>query len=159
MENSKSMLDVAYEIACENNGPISFKDLVSEVASRLAMNEEELNKVFEENKIDEVIHFAATNLSLDGRFVTLGENVWDLRNRHTFDKVKIDMKDVYKDPDEDEDNQDDVQLELGQEDEVISEGEDTFESEEQFLISFNITIQEDICYGIRKYDKNAQKGF
>lgn len=151
MENSKSMLDVAYEIACENNGPISFKDLVSEVASRLAMNEEELNK--------RISRFY-TNLSLDGRFVTLGENVWDLRNRHTFDKVKIDMKDVYKDPDEDEDNQDDVQLELGQEDEVISEGEeDTFENEEQFLISFNITIQEDICYGIRKYDKNAQKGF
>ena len=150
MENSKSMLDVAYEIACENNGPISFKDLVSEVASRLAMNEEELNK--------RISRFY-TNLSLDGRFVTLGENVWDLRNRHTFDKVKIDMKDVYKDPDEDEDNQDDGQLELGQEDEVISEGEDTFESEEQFLISFNITIQEDICYGIRKYDKNAQKGF
>lgn len=150
MENSKSMLDVAYEIACENNGPISFKDLVNEVASRLAMNEEELNK--------RISRFY-TNLSLDGRFVTLGENVWDLRNRHTFDKVKIDMKDVYKDPDEDEDNQDDVQLELGQEDEVISEGEDTFESEEQFLISFNITIQEDICYGIRKYDKNAQKGF
>lgn len=150
MENSKSMLDVAYEIACENNGPISFKDLVREVASRLAMNEEELNK--------RISRFY-TNLSLDGRFVTLGENVWDLRNRHTFDKVKIDMKDVYKDPDEDEDNQDDVQLELGQEDEVISEGEDTFESEDQFLISFNITIQEDICYGIRKYDKNAQKGF
>ena len=150
MENSKSMLDVAYEIACENNGPISFKDLVSEVDSRLAMNEEELNK--------RISRFY-TNLSLDGRFVTLGENVWDLRNRHTFDKVKIDMKDVYKDPDEDEDNQDDVQLELGQEDEGISEGEDTFESEEQFLISFNITIQEDICYGIRKYDKNAQKGF
>ena len=150
MENSKSMLDVAYEIACENNGPISFKDLVSEVASRLAMNEEELNK--------RISRFY-TNLSLDGRFVTLGENVWDLRNRHTFDKVKIAMKDVYKDPDEDEDNQDDVQLELGQEDEGISEGEDTFESEEQFLISFNITIQEDICYGIRKYDKNAQKGF
>lgn len=122
MENSKSMLDVAYEIACENNGPISFKDLVNEVASRLAMNEEELNK--------RISRFY-TNLSLDGRFVTLGENVWDLRNRHTFDKVKIDMKDVYKDPDEDEDNQDDVQLELGQEDEVISEGEeDTFESEE-----------------------------
>ena len=40
------------------------------------------------------------------------------------------MKDVYKDPDEDEDNQDDVQLELGQEDEGISEGEDTLESEE-----------------------------
>ena len=150
MENSKSMLDVAYEIACENNRQISFKDLVSEVASRLAMNEEELNK--------RISRFY-TNLSLDGRFVTLGENVWDLRNRHTFDKVKIDMKDVYKDPDEDEDNQDDVQLELGQEDEGISEGEDTFESEEQFLISFNITIQEDICYGIRKYDKNAQKGF
>ena len=34
-----------------------------------------------------------------GRFVTLGENTWDLRSRHTFDKVHIDMNDVYSDVD------------------------------------------------------------
>ena len=36
-------------------------------------------------------------MMLDGRFVTLGDNLWDLRSRHTFDKVHIDMKDVYSD--------------------------------------------------------------
>ena len=34
---------------------------------------------------------------LDGRFVTLGENEWDLRARHKFEKVHIDMSEVYSD--------------------------------------------------------------
>jgi DNA-directed RNA polymerase delta subunit len=34
---------------------------------------------------------------LDGRFVFLGDNLWDLRSRQTFDKVHIDMKDAYSD--------------------------------------------------------------
>ena len=38
-----------------------------------------------------------TNLMLDGRFVTLGENEWDLRIRHKFEKVHIDMSEVYSD--------------------------------------------------------------
>ena len=41
---------------------------------------------------------------LDGRFVTLGENQWDLRSSHTFDKVHIDMKDVYSDVEAEEDD-------------------------------------------------------
>ena len=45
-----------------------------------------------------------TNLLLDGRFVTLGENQWDLRSRHTFDKVHIDMKDVYSDVETEDDD-------------------------------------------------------
>ena len=40
-----------------------------------------------------------TNLSLDGRFVTLGENEWDLRSRQKYEKVHIDMNDVYSDID------------------------------------------------------------
>ena len=38
-----------------------------------------------------------TNMMLDGRFVTLGENEWDLRVRHKFEKVHIDMSEVYSD--------------------------------------------------------------
>jgi DNA-directed RNA polymerase subunit delta len=34
-------------------------------------------------------------LCVDGRFVTLGNNTWDLRTRHTFDKVHIDMNEIY----------------------------------------------------------------
>ena len=48
-------------------------------------------------------------MMLDGRFVTLGENEWDLRSRHTFDKVHIDMKDVYN---EDDIPSDDLEEEL-----------------------------------------------
>lgn len=32
-----------------------------------------------------------TNITLDGRFITVGENNWDLRSRHKFDEVHIDM--------------------------------------------------------------------
>ena len=32
---------------------------------------------------------------LDGRFITVGENNWDLRSRHTFSEVHIDMNDIY----------------------------------------------------------------
>ena len=34
---------------------------------------------------------------LDGRFVTLGENQWDLRVRHKYESVHIDMSEVYSD--------------------------------------------------------------
>ena len=52
-----------------------------------------------------------TNITLDGRFITVGENNWDLRSRHTFSEVHIDMNDIYaeeedvpEEPDEDIDS-------------------------------------------------------
>ena len=42
-----------------------------------------------------------TNITLDGRFITVGENRWDLRSRHKFDEVHIDMNDIYADDEED----------------------------------------------------------
>ena len=72
-----------------------------------------------------------TQLTLDGRFVTLGENVWDLRIRHTFDKVHIDMNEVYSDDEEDlefipedEDIKDDV-------DRLTSADDDDYDDEEE----------------------------
>ena len=50
-----------------------------------------------------------TNITLDGRFITVGENNWDLRSRHKFDEVHIDMNDIYTDEDEEsEEVEDDV---------------------------------------------------
>ena len=77
---------------------------------------------------------------LDGRFVTLGENIWDLRSRHTFDKVHIDMKDVYSDvetEDEDSEEQEDEEKEYNEvfgeskeEADVETEEEETTEEKE-----------------------------
>lgn len=131
----KSMLDVAYEVVCENNNPISFSDLLNEVAKRLQMTEEEVKR--------RVSRFY-TNLSLDGRFITLGDNVWDLRSKHPFKMVHIDMNDVYTDTDEEDeenskrdDNESEVELGLGEkgkEDEFGFEQDDSEEESEEEAI-------------------------
>ena len=84
----KSLLDLTYEfIYSKRNQHRSLK------FANISQKESGLTK----EELDKKISRFYTNLVLDGRFVTLGENTWDLRSRHTFDKVHIDMKDVYSD--------------------------------------------------------------
>ena len=84
----KSLLDLTYEFISPQSEAASFAEICEYIAKESGLTKEELDK-----KISRFY----TNLVLDGRFVTLGENTWDLRSRHTFDKVHIDMKDVYSD--------------------------------------------------------------
>lgn len=83
---TRSNLDVAYDIVSSVNGSISFNDLWVKVCEVQGYPQNEM-----EGKIGKFY----TNLLLDGRFVNLGDNVWDLRERNTFDKVHIDMEDCY----------------------------------------------------------------
>ena len=85
---TKSLLDYAYEFVSKQKEPVSFQELWAYVVKESGLDEETAKA--------RVSRFY-TNLILDGRFVTLGENTWDLRSRHTFDKVHIDMQDVYRD--------------------------------------------------------------
>ena len=87
----KSNLDVAFELVSKKKNPVEFAKLWEEVSSIQGLTSEEASK--------RVGKFY-TQLSLDGRFVTLGENTWDLRERHEFDKVHISMNDVYADIEE-----------------------------------------------------------
>ena len=84
------MLEIAYEFLNSKPKSVTFKQIWAHVVKVKGFSEEEANK--------KVSSFY-TSLLLDGRFVTLGENKWDLRSRHTFDKVHIDMRDVYSDMD------------------------------------------------------------
>ena len=84
--SDKSLLDLAYEYVENSKGSVTFKALWKAVCKAKGYDEETAAK-----KVSQFY----TTLLLDGRFVTLGENKWDLRSRHTFDKVHIDMKDVY----------------------------------------------------------------
>lgn len=89
-----SLLDLAYDVILETdkeNLPISFHDLWEEVTKRAN---------FEIEQIRGKIGRFYTDLSLDGRFVTLTDNFWDLRIHHTFDKVHIDMNEVYSEVEE-----------------------------------------------------------
>ncbi len=113
MRKDKSMLDEAYDIVTENGQPIVFIDLVNKVAANLEMTDEE--------KLSRLGAFY-TDLSLDGRFVALTDNTWDLRLRHTYDKVHINVNEVYSDDGEDE-NVDIEELE-GEEEQQEYEDED-----------------------------------
>lgn len=87
----KSNLNVAYDIMLKNK-QLKFKDLWEKVCEVQGYDEEEakarMGKFY-------------TNLFMDGRFFTLGENVWDLCDRYTYDVVhENDDKALYREDDE-----------------------------------------------------------
>lgn len=122
----KSNLDVAYELVSNKRKPVEFSKLWEEVSQIQGLSEEEAK-----SKASKFY----TALSLDGRFITLGENTWDLRSRYTFDKVHIDMNEVYADDIEDDEkevdeNASEKELFGDDDDDEDSEDEETSENED-----------------------------
>ena len=125
---SKSLIEYAYELIAKNKGSVNFKDIWAYVKEQSGMSEEEASR-----KAGQFF----TNMMLDGRFVTLGENEWDLRERHTFDKVHIDMRDVYSDvqtsdDDREEEEEDEEYNEVFEEENNEKEEKEDEESSEEF---------------------------
>ena len=114
----KSNLDVAFELVSKKKNPVAFNKLWEEVSQIQGLSEEEAK--LKAGKF-------YTSLSLDGRFITLGDNTWDLRLRYTFDKVHIDMNEVYSDDYDDED----AYIEENLIEEEIFEDEDEDSSEDE----------------------------
>ena len=128
---SKSLIEHAYEFVSKHKESVNFKEIWEYVKKEAGLSEEQANA-----KVGQFF----TNMMLDGRFITLGENEWDLRERHVFDKVHIDMRDVYSDvqtSDDDIEEKDEEEKEYNKvfEDESASDAED--ESEEKDDLSEN----------------------
>ena len=85
---AKSLLDHAYDYVSGQNQPSKFQDIWAYCVKEAGLTPEEAAQ--------KASRFY-TNLMLDGRFVTLGENQWDLRVRHKYESVHIDMSEVYSD--------------------------------------------------------------
>ena len=85
---AKSLLDHAYDYVSGQKQPSKFQDIWGYCVKEAGLTPEEAAQ--------KVSRFY-TNLMLDGRFVTLGENQWDLRSRHKYETVHIDMSEVYSD--------------------------------------------------------------
>ena len=90
----KSLLNIAFEYVSSKSDACLFNDIWEYVCEEAGIDSGDVAKKSR----------FYTNLMLDGRFVTLGENLWDLRARHTFDKVHIDMKDVYSEVETEDDD-------------------------------------------------------
>ena len=128
----RSMVEVGYELLEKKQGPQKFNKFWNEVSEVLGLDEIEA---------ESYVSDFYTNLSLDERFVLLEDNTWDLRERQSFDKVHIDMNDIYteideeekelkEDEEEDEDSFSGEYRELDEEKEVKEEEED--EEEEDY---------------------------
>ncbi|RFB17251.1 DNA-directed RNA polymerase subunit delta [Bacillus sp. HNG] len=73
-----SMLEVAYEIFLGRKDAIAFNELVDEVAKVLELSEEELRA-----RISQFY----TDINIDGRFITLGDNRWGLRTWYPYEQI------------------------------------------------------------------------
>lgn len=122
MRFEKSMCNVAYDILKEVNEKVSFNALWNTVCERLGISEED--------KMNLISNFY-TQLTLDGRFMFLDENYWDLRANHTFDEFSEDSYDSYSDDDDDNDDLiDDEELSYDEEDED-EDYDDSMENDEE----------------------------
>ncbi len=130
---AKSLLDYAFDYVSAQSQQSKFEDIWAYCVKEAGLSKEEA---------DSKVSRFYTNLMLDGRFVTLGENEWDLRVRHKFEKVHIDMSEVYSDVetyDEDsEEEEEEAEYNSAFEDEkenkdddLGSESEESEESEEE----------------------------
>ena len=123
---SKSLLDLAYDYVSQQTQPSKFADIWAYCIKEAGLSDEEATA--------KVSRFY-TNLMLDGRFVTLGENEWDLRIRQKFEKVHIDMSEVYSDVetsyDDSEEEEEEAEYNKAFEDEEEQKEEDFNSDEEQ----------------------------
>ena len=88
-----SMVDVAYNLMTKKKKEVDFAKLYQEVSEI---------KGFTEQEAEVRMSVFYTDITLDGRFITLGENRWDLRTRHKFENVHIDMNDIYAELEDEE---------------------------------------------------------
>ena len=106
IKEKESKTDIAYRLMKKKKKERNFYDLWEDVKAEIAKTMPEVDLT----NIDEDISFFYTNLTLDGRFVNVGDNKWNLRERVTFDRVHIDMNEIYADEEEiiseDEDGKD-----------------------------------------------------
>ncbi len=112
----KSMIEVAYQVLTNNNGAMPFVDLWKDVSQEMGFTQTQ----FEDN----IAQFY-TDLSLDGRFLNMSQNTWDLRSRHTYSESVMDTDSIVIDEDEEdeeeseliEDELDEVEKEVEEENE------------------------------------------
>ena len=117
--NEKSLLDFGYDVLSASKEPVKFIDLFNKSVELSGLEFSDADLKVRMSKF-------YTQLSLDGRFITLTDNFWDLRSRHVFEQVHLDMIDAYSDEEDevDEEEEELLRQELGEQEEEREEESD-----------------------------------
>lgn len=78
-----ALVDLAFEILREEKQPLAFGDLIEKIKEY---------KDIAKDEYEERIARFYTNLNLDGRFISIGENYWGLRGWYPVDQKKEDIE-------------------------------------------------------------------
>lgn len=89
MAGTKSMTDVAYELISGKKRPVTFAKLWQDVSK--------INKL-----PNDMIAQFYSDLTLDGRFTSLKDNKWDLKNRRKFEETQYSVDELDLEDDEKE---------------------------------------------------------
>ena len=140
IKERESKTDIAYRLLSKKKKERGFYELWEDVKSELAKvrDPEELEN------IDDDISFFYTNLTLDGRFVNVGDNKWNLRERVTFDKVDIDMSDIYMDEEEESEEEENDEYVTDDYDEPFDDSTGSDADINQFREQKQIDDEEDL---------------
>ncbi len=88
MTAKKSMADVAFDILSTKTEAIPFSELWSEVSKKTGATSDMVASFY-------------SDLSLDGRFVAIDGNNWDLKSHRKFAETQIDISQIEVDDDND----------------------------------------------------------
>lgn len=138
-----SLMEIAFEILKEKKQPISFKELMDEITELRGLTEDEVRV--------RIAQFY-TDLNIDGRFMTLGENRWGLRVWYPVDQteeehvtaVKPKKKKAKKVVDEDEDLDIEEYDELEEDELDYDDVDDDFDDDDDEDLLEDDDIDEDL---------------
>ena len=105
----KSTIDVAYDILAAGRDPLPFSELFQRAAEELQIPE--AKRIKKKSSL-----YSA--LMLDNRFVSLSGNIWDLRKRHRYEDVHVEIP---------EDEEEESELDEEEDGLDIPENEDNYE--------------------------------
>lgn len=88
----KSMIETAYEVLSHENKVMKFLELWNIVSKEMGFNQQQHD--------DNIAQFYS-DLSIDGRFVNLPGNEWDLRKRQSVSKTIVDTDSLSVEDEED----------------------------------------------------------
>ncbi|QQZ09235.1 DNA-directed RNA polymerase subunit delta [Heyndrickxia vini] len=131
-----SLIELGYQYLEENKQALSFNELVEEIAKLLGIPMEDIRS--------RMVQFY-TDLNIDGRFISLGENRWGLRTWYPYDQIDEEVTAPVKTKkkkskkvveEEDEDLLDDEDLDyddlddFDDEDDLLDDDDDEVEDED-----------------------------
>ena len=122
--------DITYLLLEESSKPINTLNLFKKIAKLLELPE---------STIDSKIADYYTALATDKRFIMLEDGSWDLRSRHTSDKV---IKITDEDEDEDEEEKEEIEDDIEEDNYDDTEDEDYDEDTNEELKDL-VVIDED----------------